>query len=196
MIPKKPLTERTIQSIKPTGQRFMVWDALVPGFGVRVTEQGFRSFCLVHRFPGSSNPTCRAIGAVGKVSLEWARQKAREWHQAIAEGNDPKQSKAETFKAIAEEYLAREGNKLKSIDQRKATLERLIYPALGHRPIAEIRRSDIHRLLDKVTDERGPETSHKVYGITKKIMDWHQARSDTFRSPIVRKRRACRSSCS
>src|SRR5262249_14486684 len=98
----------------------------------------------------------------------------------------PKQSKAETFKAIAEEYLAREGGKLKSIDQRKATLERLIYPALGHRPIAEIRRSDIHRLLDKVTDERGPETSHKVYGITKKIMDWHQARSDTFRSPIVR----------
>src|SRR5262249_24435207 len=132
-----------------------------------------------------SNPTCRAIGTVGKVSLEWARQRAREWHQSIAEGTDPKQSKAETFKAIAEEYLAREGANLKSLDQRKTILERHIYPALGHRSIAEIKRSDIVRLKDKVA-EKGPEIAHKVVQIINKINNWHASRSDTYVNPIVK----------
>ena len=90
MLAKRPLTERTIQSLKATGLRQMIYDALIPGFAVRVTETGYRTYVLLARFPGSANPTARAIGTVGKVSLEWARAKAREWQQAIAEGHDPK----------------------------------------------------------------------------------------------------------
>src|SRR5262249_60180519 len=86
MLAKRPLTQRTIDSLKVTGERFFVHDALVPGFAVRMTEGGYRSFVLIARFPGSSNSTARSIGTVGKVSLEWARAKAREWQQSIAEG--------------------------------------------------------------------------------------------------------------
>jgi integrase len=65
-------------------------------------------------------------------------------------------------------------------------LERLVYPSLGARPIAEIRRSDIVRLLDQIEDERGAAMADRTLSIIRKIMNWHAARSDDFRSPIVR----------
>ena len=37
-------------------------DTDVPGFGVRVSEMGQKTFILIARYPGSSNPTRRALG--------------------------------------------------------------------------------------------------------------------------------------
>jgi hypothetical protein len=54
MKPKKPLTDRTINALQPApaGKRRIVWDALVPGLAVRVTEKGVKTFVLVTRYPG------------------------------------------------------------------------------------------------------------------------------------------------
>jgi integrase len=185
---KRPLTERMIQSLAPApkGKRFILWDGLVPGFGVRVSDNGSRSYVLVTRYPGHVHPTARAIGTVGKVTLEWARARAREWYQSIAEGNDPGVQQSETFAAIAEDYFTREGSKLRTADERQRLLDRAILPALGAKPISKIKRSEIISLLDSIEDERGPEASHKVLGLISKIMGWHASRSDNFVSPIVR----------
>ena len=55
---KKPLTDRAIRALPSAekGKRRLVWDALVPGLAVRVTDKGQRSFVLVTRYPGSQNP--------------------------------------------------------------------------------------------------------------------------------------------
>ena len=88
MLAKKPLTPRLIDALKPP--RKLVWDATVPGFAVRVTDNGAKTFVLVGRF-SSRNPTARAIGKVGAISLEEARSKAREWLDLVAKGQDPAQ---------------------------------------------------------------------------------------------------------
>jgi integrase len=192
MLAKKLLTDRVIraQAPAPKGKRTLVWDALVPGFGVRITDKGRRSFVLVTRYPGSPNPTPRTIAAVGAVSLADARATAQEWLAQIVQGIDPAATKAErerdTLQAICTEYLARDGAKLRSVNWRRAALERLVYPTLGSRPIMEVRRSDIVRLLDKIEDERGAAMADRTLAIIRKIMNWHAARSDEFRSPIVR----------
>jgi len=64
---KRRLTDRTLKSLKPakSGSRYDVMDVITPGFGVRVTDKGKRTFSLVSRFPGHSNPTRRALGEVG-----------------------------------------------------------------------------------------------------------------------------------
>jgi integrase len=185
MLAKRPLTERTIASLKPDGKRRIVWD-YVPNFGLRVTENGAKTFVFVKRFPGSPHPSTRAIGQYGAISLEDARAVAQEWHKAIRQGVDPAAAKQETFGAICEEYMAREGSKLRSARNRQANLDRLILPTFGARPIGEIKRSEIIRLLDRIEDERGREMAHKALAVMGKIMNWHAARSDTFRSPIVR----------
>src|SRR5271170_7336545 len=81
MKPKKPLTDRGIQALKPAapGKRSLVWDAIVPGLGVRVTDQGVRTFVLVTRYPGRRSPAPRSLGTYGAITLEAARIKAREW---------------------------------------------------------------------------------------------------------------------
>ena len=189
---KKPLTDRAIAALKaaPLGKRKIVWDALVPGFAVRVTDKGQRSFVLVTRYPGAANPASRAIGSVGAISLEDARARAREWLKLIGTGVDPTQQTAsaapDTLEAVCSEYLARDGAKLRSAEWVRRALERLVYPTLGQRPIASIRRSDIVRLLDQIEDERGPAMANRTLAILGRVMNWYAGRSDDFSSPIIR----------
>src|SRR6476646_10416222 len=46
---KKALTDRGIRALKsaPAGKRQLIWDAQVPGLGVRVTDTGAKTFVLV-----------------------------------------------------------------------------------------------------------------------------------------------------
>jgi integrase len=196
MKPKKPLTDRAITTLKPApeGKRLLVWDATIPGFAVRITDSGSKTFVLVTRYPGDKHPSPRAIGTVGAISLATARKRAGEWLEQIADGIDPKKAaeqakaKAETstLRAVAENYLAREGKGLRTADQRRDHLERLIYPRLGDRPIAEIKRSEIVGLLDRIEDHNGATQADRVLATLRKMMNWYASRDDDFRSPIVR----------
>ena len=62
----------------------------MPGFGVRVTDRGAKSFVLYARFPPSRAPARRALGDASKMGLAAARKKAREWLDLIEQGIDPK----------------------------------------------------------------------------------------------------------
>jgi integrase len=193
VLPKRPLTDRGIAALKPAKGRAyaLAWDALVPGLAVRVTASGSKNFVLVTRYPGSANPTARALGKVGAITLADVRTKGREWLKSIAAGTDPTAPSATasdegTLRAICEDYLRRDGAKLRSVDWVRALLTRLVYPTLGDRPVADLRRSEIVALLDRVEDERGPAMANRTLSVIGRVMNWHAARSDDFRSPIVR----------
>jgi integrase len=169
--------------------RTIFWDIAQPGFGLMVTRAGAKSYVLQYRANGSS----RRATIDGRLSLKAAKKQAKILHGQVATGGDPvleKRRKAElatgTVHAVAELYLKREGGRLRTAGQRKAILERLIYPKIGSRPIADIRRSEIVKLLDQIADQRGPVIAARTFEIIRKIMNWHAGRSDTFRTPIVR----------
>jgi len=191
MLAKKPLTDRAIAGVKaaPPGKRRLLWDAIVPGLALRVTDRGKRSFVLVTRYPGSRNPTPRTVGVVGAISLAEARDTAREWLGQIRKGVDPQAHKLErqgqTFTAIATGYFTRKAKDLRSKGKMEAALVRLVYPTLGHRPIDSITRSDMVRLLDTEGDN-GPTMANEVLSIVSRVFDWHATRTDSFRSPIVK----------
>jgi integrase len=111
----------------------------------------------------------------------------------VASGRDPakerrkaKAAAENTLRSVAENYLAREGGQLRTVDVRRATLQRLVYPALGARQIDEVKRSEINRLLDNIEDDHGPRMASLTLAYLRRLMNWHAARSDDFRSPIVR----------
>jgi hypothetical protein len=189
---RRALTAKGIDAIKPppAGKRRIVLDALVPGFGVRVTDTGAKSYVLVGRFGGSRNPTARAIGKVGAITLEKARVIGREWLGQMATGVDPAQVQRQreegTLRAIVAQYVERECGRIRTGDRIRHDLERLVVPVLGSRPIAEIRRSEIVRMLDKIEDENGPVMANRMLSKLRRVMSWYAARSDDFRSPIVR----------
>ena len=96
----------------------------MPGLVLRVTDRGHKSFALRCRYPSHpDNPTRRALGDYGAMSLDDARQKARRWLELIGKGIDPKieeaRQKAEaqrrqvnTFAAVAADFVERHAAKL------------------------------------------------------------------------------------
>jgi integrase len=77
--------------------------------------------------------------------------------------------------------------KLRSAEQRVKVFERLVYPEeISKRQIEEIKRSDIAALLAKTEVKRGGRMAHVMLAYLTKLFNWYAARTDDFRSPIVR----------
>ena len=81
------------------------------------------------------------------MPLKYAREQREEARQLVARGIDPsvqrrtnKIALENSFKLIAEEWLALQSKKLAEITMTKARwiLNSFVYPRLGSRPIAEI----------------------------------------------------------
>jgi len=173
----------------PDTDRTVFWDQSLPGFGLMVTPGGHKSFVCQYRAGRQSRRM--AISTV--LNLGAARKEAKAVLGAVAKGKDPltDRRKAEasaenTLKSITENWLAREGSKLRTVEERRATFERLVYPKLGSRQIDEIKRSEINKLLDKIEDENGARMASLTLAYIRRVMNWHATRSDDFRSPIVR----------
>jgi integrase len=171
----------------PPKDRTIHWDRTMAGFGLMVTASGHQSYVVQYRAGRRSHRMSLKPG----LTLQDARREARKLLGDVARGGDPlaerrKAARAgeDTFQAIAEDYLKRESKR--SIDQTRAVLDRLVFPKLGARPIADIRKSDIVRLLDKVADERGPSMADITLAHVRRILNWHASRADDYRSPIVR----------
>jgi integrase len=180
------LTDRFCDRAKPQAGQTQsdYFDETVKGLALRVSPT-FKSWTLHYRF--GSRQIRQSLGAYPAISLSAARRKALEAKAELAEGHDPRSTtKAETFQAIAEDYFRREGNGLRSTAHRQSALRRLVYPSLGGRPIGDIRRSDIIRLLDQVEDDSGPTAADNALAVIGRVMNWYASRSDDFRSPIVR----------
>jgi integrase len=143
--------------------------------------------------PGEANAAEPKIG--DPLTLAAARKLAAEAMHQVELGRDPASEKARrplrvlaaaTLEAVADNYLRREGRGLRTVEWRRTVLQRLVYPSLGAMPIGDIRRSDVVRLLDTIEDENGPVMADRVLAVVRRVMSWHAARSDDFRSPIVR----------
>jgi Phage integrase central domain len=75
---------------------------------------------------------------------------------------------------------------LRTLKEGRRIFERYLYPKLGSRQIAGIKRSEISRLLDQIEDDNGPVMADHVLALLRKLMSWHASRGDDFCSPIVR----------
>jgi integrase len=183
-----------LRAEKPTtGDRIIYWDENLPCFGLMVTKAGHKSFVVQYRAQGRSRRITIKAEEQGGLTVDKARRQAKVIIGAVIGGGDPlaerrtnEAAKGNTFEAIADEFLEREGARLRSVEQIRATLKRLVYPKLGSKQIGDIRRSDWIRLLDKIADECGPVMSDHVLAYVRRICNWHATRSDDFRSPIVR----------
>ena len=193
-MPQTRLTENLMKTAKAkarnTGaERTIYWDQSLPGFGLMVTSAGHRSFVVQYRATGDS----KRMTLNGKLALKDARKEALAYLGSVAKGRDPLAERRKqateatnTLRSIAEEYLRRESGRLRTIDERRACFERLVYPKLGARQIDTIKRSEINALLDRIEDENGASMADHILAYLRRLLNWHASRSDEFRSPIVR----------
>jgi integrase len=190
----KKLTAKTIESLRPGPQRREISDG---GSGLFLVLQpsGAKSWAVRFRYTG--RPTKLTLGSWPTLTLAAARKGAADTLHDLANGIDPSatrkaakqkaaESEANTVAAICNEFLQRESKRLRTIDQRERILRRLVYPAIGNRPVESLKRSEIARLLDRIEDSSGPRMADVTLAVLRRVFHWHALRSDEFRSPIVR----------
>ena len=173
---RKNLTDRLLKSLKPeSGKLFDQMDTAVSGFGVRVSEN-CKTFILLTRYPGSSNPTRRALGEYDVMSLEEAREKAREWRKLIKKGIDPRDVEERrlktSFAAVADEFVVYiHRQKLRTADAMEHNLKRLI-ERWGARPITEIGADDIRRVLHASVERGSKYQAFHDFALIRRLFNW------------------------
>jgi integrase len=183
MMVRRSLTDRTLKGLKPEDDHYDEWDALVPGLGVRVSPSGRKTFVLAVRFPGSKNPTRRALGTYGELTLEQARTKARKWLALIEQGRDPQveeerlraaeqRKRANTFAAVAEDFIKDKLPGERKGGEVERDIRREFLPVLGSRPIADITPFDIVSIVKAAKDRGSPYQAHNLLGTARRLFSW------------------------
>jgi integrase len=188
----KALTTIAIDKLIPQATRYEVADGGQRGLLVVVFPSGKKSFIVRYRFAGVTRKL-----TLGGLSLAAARKAAAAALYEVHEGRDPAEEKkatqakvtaikAETVQWCCEQYLKREGDKLRTADERVRAFEQLVYPAIGNVPLTALRRSHIVKLLDKIQDECGDRRADLALAYLRRAFNWHASRVDDFSSPIVK----------
>ena len=152
---KPKLTKRTVDNAPPDS---VLWDRELPGFGLRTTKAGTKSYVLKYRI--HNHQRWFTIGQHGHPRSGggvWTPQAARD--EAITllgrvkAGKDPAREleedrKSETVAEFSARYIrdhAEAHNKPRSIEESKRQLRLHVLPALGHIRIKDIQRPEIVR---------------------------------------------------
>ena len=182
------LTDRTVRALKPpsTG-RLDVWDEDNPGFGLRISAEGRRTWILMYRMGKKLRRL--TLGRFPTLGLAAAREKATDALREVGKGQDPGQRKieerrAETFADLAREYIERHASKKRSgredirllngSPHKKKTGKKPHVPLVtrwGDRRIKDIKRRDIRELLDEVA-ARAPIMANRTLALVRKMFNF------------------------
>lgn len=180
------LTDRFIKAQKAAspGSRNDFWDALVPGLGLRVTDQGNKSFVLLARYPlRPLNPTRRSLGTYGRITLEEARLKAREWLSLIGRGIDPtieerrqraavRLQQANTFDVVAAAFLDRCAAKLAKAGEARAIMAKEFLPRWQGRLVTEITPKEVAEAIRAIAERGAPYQAYNAFGWLRRFYNW------------------------
>jgi len=146
-LPTVRLTQLGIEKLAPPASgRVVYWDRHLPGFGLRVTESGARSWIAKYRV--GDRAVMETLGPVARIpKVDDARRLARESMAKAATGEHPvverkareRKAAVSTFQAVAERYVERHAKKNtrpKTWRELERLLARDLLPRWGGRPYA------------------------------------------------------------
>jgi len=179
----KELTAAAVEKLKPGQTRREIPDGRVGGLYFLIQPNGKRSWAMRFRFAGRSRKF--TLGQYPAIDLKAARELARQAKGKIESGADPGvEKKAEKAKAfvpandLVEDVIARfiaqyAKRKLKASTAAEAErlLNKEIVPVWRGRRLSEIKRPDIHNLLDGIID-RAPVTANRTLSWLKRVCSW------------------------
>lgn len=181
-MPTVHLTDRSLKSLRTSQPREMFWDHVLPGFGVRVTQNGRKTFVVRYRLNGKRPRV--TIGSYPAFGLADARARARAILLQVGTGEDP--SRAESFAELADLYLERHARpKKRSWRYDERQLKRDLLPAWGKRKAAEIRRGDVHEILDGILDRGSPAMANRTRALISKVFNFGITRGIVEHNPAA-----------
>lgn len=185
---RKGLSDAGVRALKPRAKQFVFPDPELTGHYIRVMPAGTKAYVVVARDLAGKQKWA-TIATVDRMPIAEARERARTALTRIQEGKPAFETAAtaETVQDVAEGWLKRHVAEkgLRSEGEIRRLLKAHVFPAWGARPLVDVRRSDVARLLDEVSDDHGARQADYVLALVRSIMNWHATRSDDYSPPIV-----------
>ena len=182
------LTEARIRAAKPKDKPYKLRDGR--GLHLLVNPSGARLWRLRFRQPGRESMV--SLGAYPDVPLKVARERREETRKSIAAGIDPAaQRRAEraghenTFQSIALEWLEKRKFAPKTLKKAEWTLNDLLFPHIGSRPIASITAPDMLRVLRPIEERGKHETAHRTKQRASEVFRYAIATGRAERDPTA-----------
>lgn len=153
------ITNRSVAAAAPGERDTYLWDADLPGFGLKVTPAGRKVYLVQYRNGGRRGRTRRVT--IGKHGSPWtpdgARKVAKRILGRVAAGEDPAEERSEarrdlSITELCDLYL-REGvatKKPSTLAVDRGRIERHIKPLLGRRRLLALTRGEIERFMQDV----------------------------------------------
>ena len=207
---QKRFTEQGIERLNydparaPPSGRMEIEDEVCPGLLLRVTPRGVKSFSVIYKVPGEGGTNANGrlivgsqhritLGSTPPLELRAAREQARKIIQTAMEGRDPRDDRRE-------QNLVRHKNKFTAAQKRfidfeikpnvkawktvDSVLRLHVEPHWGARPIQDIRRSDVHELLDELVERGKMPIAREVRKHLSRFFNWAVDRELVNDSPI------------
>jgi hypothetical protein len=141
---RERITDRTLlKDHHVDGGRKEIWDEILPGFGVRITSRGVKSFFVYTRLFGQ--PIRVTLGSYPLLTLAGARDLARDAILSAQRGEDPRRKRASaagTVEYLIEEFKKRHLSTLRPSSAKAAAyyLDSRFLTRFRNRRFAEIKR--------------------------------------------------------
>jgi integrase len=184
------LTDVKVRNAKPRAKPYKLPDGRA--LYALVQPTGSKLWRGSYRFEGKQKTL--AMGVYPDVSLEEARRRWGEARTLLARKTDPsaqrkadKHAKAETFRVVAEELLAkhqREGQAPATLSKKRWLFD-LAFQTLGDRPVASITPRELLALLRTVENRGLYETAGRLRGFCGAVFRFAIATGRAERDPSM-----------
>jgi len=176
---KQKLTKRVVDAAQQLDRDFVIWDAEVAGFGVRIYPSGRKAYLLKYRVGGGRGGTVRKplIGVHGAITVDEARRVAKEWMAVVSQGGDPgadraKMRSAPSTNELLDRYLAEHAvlhKKSSSVRADICLIQNHLRPALGAKKVRDLTRADVAALHSKLSDK--PYQANRALALLSKSLN-------------------------
>lgn len=175
------LTTKAVDAAKAAQSRREIADDLMRGLYLIVQPSGAKSWAVRYRVEG--RPVKETIGPVSAFGLADARREADRRLKLVALGVDPRdaarqaqqadaQRRSRTFAAVAAEFIELHAKRRnRSWRYAESVLQRDAIPHWGERPIDEIRRRDVAKVIDAIAVKR-PYSARHLLANVRKLFNW------------------------
>ncbi|MEJ2111679.1 MAG: integrase arm-type DNA-binding domain-containing protein [Acidobacteriota bacterium] len=188
-------TVRKLESIKPEATRVDYYDDSLPGFVLRVTPGGDKTFSVMYRIGGLRRRY--TIGAFPVMELATARDRAKDALELVRHGIDPaeeheRREEAEvarriegfTFEMLAKQFLKEHVEKLRSAYEVKRSFDQYLLPQFGKIKARELKRAAVRDYLDGMAKTR-PVMSNRCLAYIRKMYNWALSKDLVEFNPVT-----------
>jgi integrase len=198
-MPRSNLTAISIEKLRPPAAgQVEHYDRRLPGFGLRLSYNGGKSWFVMTRLHGRLIRV--TLGSYPGLSLADARDEARKTTRLTSEGKDPRLLRSEakrkrveeqhnTFAACATEFIAKHTERR----LRPSTQREYLRILTGHdtrewrnKPVAQITKRDVLNVLETMEQRGSPGAAKRALAYLRKFFKWCTERDVIATAPTDR----------